>query len=282
MAESYREALQRVGALLESPFEARVLIEESTSKRFSQLFSMLDAPMTTSERSTLDALAGRRSKGEPLQHVVGHWPFFTLELACDRRALIPRPETEVVVEAALAELERMAPARRARVLDLGTGSGAIALSIASERHDVVVVAVDRSREALGLARQNLRRCGTSVEERVRLVASNWADGLCPTSRFDLVVSNPPYLSRHEWEGLERSVRDFDPVGALIAGENGLEAITEVIGLAATRLSPGGSLVCEIAPDQAASAVALASASSASESFVSDDLAGRKRVLVARF
>jgi release factor glutamine methyltransferase len=230
-------------------------------------------------------LLARRLAGEPLQYVLGSWSFRTLDLFVDRRVLIPRPETEVVAGAAIAELERMRadPARRGRRLlavDLGTGSGAIALSIAAECDAVDVWATDRSTDALAVARSNLAgigRRGTAV----RVAAGSWFDALDPALRgqVDLVVSNPPYVGAAE--ELPPEVADHEPRGALVAGPVGTEDLEHLVDGATGWLAPGGSLVLELAPHQAATIAARARLEGFEDVEVVTDLVGRERAVVAR-
>jgi len=222
----------------------------------------------------------RRERGEPLQYVLGIWSFRNLELVVDRRVLIPRPETEVVVEVALAELARLAP-EQPLVADLGTGSGAIALAVAMEVPKARVWGTDRSPDALAVARANLAGLGSRVAPRVRLATGDWFAAL-PTDlrgRVDLVVSNPPYVGAGE--DLPADVADWEPAGALVAGPTGLEDVARIVAEAPAWLRRPGALVIEIAPHQAADAVALSRRAGFDEVEVHPDLVGRLRALVGR-
>ena len=245
------------------------------------------------------SLAARRAAGLPLQHVLGHFGFRTLDVLTDDRALIPRPETEVVVGVALDELRRLGELRRhddpggpgelrrsgeprLLVADLGTGSGVIACSLVAEAEvPVEVHAVDASGSALALAAENLERTGAG--DSVVLHEGSWFDPLPPelAGRLDLVVSNPPYLAEEEWPGLDPVVRDHDPRQALVAGPTGLEDVARVVNGATRWLRPAGSVVVEIAPHQADAAAGLARAAGFVDVRVLPDLVGRPRVLVAR-
>ena len=222
----------------------------------------------------------RRRTGEPLQYVLGIWAFRRLELVVDRRVLIPRPETEMVVEIALAQLRSLGAASPLAV-DLGTGSGAIALSVALEVPEAHVWGTDRSEEALAVARANLSGMGARVATRVRLAAGHWFDALPAElkGRIDLVVVNPPYIG--EREALPAEVADWEPTAALVAGPTGLECVDEILADAPAWLRRPGLVVMEIAPHQADRAVALAEAAGFSEADVHPDLTGRPRALVAR-
>jgi release factor glutamine methyltransferase len=223
----------------------------------------------------------RRLAGEPLQYALGRWSFRRLDLFVDRRVLIPRPETEVVVDHALAELDRLGdgPARRVAV-DLGTGSGAIALSLAVERPALEVWATDVSEPALDVARANLAGTGRAGT-RVRLAVGSWFEALPAelAGRVDLVVANPPYVATGEV--LPDEVGAWEPRGALVAGPTGREALETLIEGAARWLAPGRSLVLELAPHQADPVAHRAVVAGLVEVRVEPDLTGRPRVLVAR-
>ena len=232
-------------------------------------------PRTALTQKRYDAMVERRTAGEPLQYVVGAWGFRSLDLLVDRRVLIPRPETEWVVEQALRRLPDGVPVT---VVDLGTGSGAIALSIAVERPHARVVATDVSREALAVARANLAgigRAGTRVELR----EGDWWDAIDADEHVDLVISNPPYVA--DTDDLPSEVADWEPRSALVPGPTGLEALAVIVGGAPPRLRPGGWLVCEIGETQGDAVRALAADAGLVEVDVLPDLTGRDRVLVAR-
>lgn len=226
-----------------------------------------------------DLMLERRLAGEPLQYVLGEWSFRTLDLMVDPRVLIPRPETEVVVEVALAELDRLR-VEHPVVADLGTGSGAIAFSIATERPRARVWATDVSPDALAVARANLVGIGTPGA-RVTVVEGSWFEALPDDLRggVRLVISNPPYVAATD--ELPAEVADWEPTGALIPGPTGLEAIEVIVAAAPAWLSRPGVLVVELAPTQVDTAVAFAEAAGFDEAFVAPDLWGRPRALVAR-
>ncbi len=203
------------------------------------------SPLALDPRLTLDpsvasrfaAMWEKRLMGVPVQHLIGEWDFYGRPFRVDGRALVPRPETEVLVEQALKE----APAAR-RVLDAGTGSGIIAITYLLERPEASAVALDISLDALALARDNAMHHG--VAPRLSLVASDWLSAL-GTARFDVVLSNPPYLAIGESPHLPPTVRDHDPRRALFAGEDGLAAIRQLLATLPPYLEPGGLLVFEI-------------------------------------
>ena len=217
--------------------------------------------------------------------MLGHWGFRTLNVVVDSRALVPRPETEVVVTLALSELDRLCPLAsgpEVLVVDLGTGSGVIALSLAVERPCVRVIAVDRDAAALEVATINLAAVAAEAAARVQLRQGDWYEGLPRdvAGRIALIVANPPYLAEHEWPGLDPTVKRFDPFGALVAGPSGLEAIDAIVAGAPRWLGRNGALVVEIAPSQAGHATARAREAGFPIVSVEEDLAGRPRVLVA--
>ena len=202
-------------------------------------------PLALDPRQTLDeaivirflAVWERRLSGAPVQHLIGEWDFYGRTFRVDGRALVPRPETEVLVQLALKE----APTAK-RLLDAGTGSGIIAITCLLERPDATAVALDISLDALALARQNAALHG--VLPRLALLASDWLSALAPTP-FDVILSNPPYLAIGEAPHLPPTVRDHDPRRALFAGEDGLSAIRQLLATAAPYLAPGGLLAFEI-------------------------------------
>ena len=201
-------------------------------------------------------LCRRRADGEPLAYLTGEKEFFGLPLKVDARVLVPRPDTETIVEWAL---ERIAPLRSPRVLDLGTGSGAIALAIRSARRDALVEAVDRSAGALAVAQANAQRLALPVRFR----QASWLDG---AGRYDLIVSNPPYV-RDDDEHLP-DLR-HEPRSALVAGDDGLADLRAIVAAAPAHLAPGGWLLLEHGWDQAAAVEALLAQAGFS------DLANRK-------
>jgi release factor glutamine methyltransferase len=285
----WRELLLWARASLPQPTEARFILEHvAGGDRLGSLIGQ-SAPPPAADR--VRELVSRRSAGEPLQYVLGQWSFRTLELLVDRRVLVPRPETEQVVEVALSELRPILsgalPVLDGPVLDgplvadLGTGSGAIALSIATEAPGAQVWATDASADALAVAAAN--RSSLGLDGRVRLAAGNWYEALprALQGRFSLIVSNPPYVSEAEVPGLPVEVRDWEPKEALVSGPTGLEAIAEVLAGASGWMSAAGSVVVELAPHLAGAATSLARAAGLAEVAVHDDLTGRPRILAAR-
>lgn len=227
--------------------------------------------------ATLDSAAAaqylgwveRLAAGEPLAYVTGWTGFRYLRLRCDARALIPRPETEVLVELALARV------RTGSVADIGTGTGAIALALRQEGEFTSVIGVDCSADALALASENGAMLGLAVEWRL-------GDLLAPIAEpLDLLVSNPPYLTEAEYATLDASVRDHEPRLALPSGEDGLEAIRRLLDGGRAVVREGGWIALELDCRRAAATAALAEGFGWREVLVQDDLFGRARYLLAR-
>lgn len=217
----------------------------------------------------------RRESREPLQHIIGTQEFYGRPFRVDRRVLIPRPETEGLVDAALA----LDLPRRARVADLGTGSGCLAVTLAVERRDLRLVGLDCSAQALEVARRNAQRhaVGDRIdfrEGRIAALPEEWRGVM------DLVVSNPPYVSERDWNGLEPEVRDHDPREALVAGPSGLELFEELLPAAYELLLPDGVLIAEIGCGTERAVGRLAAAAGFRAIDVRPDLRGIPRVLVA--
>lgn len=280
--------LERSGSL-NAASEARWMVEEASGLSGSEWIELACESSTRLARASVARMLDRRLCGEPLQYVLGSWQFRTIELFLDRRVLIPRPETEQLVEYALAEVDRLAesdsygPQRNwLNVVDLGTGSGAIALSMASEREKLNVYATDLSPAALDVARSNLAGIGRHAT-RVALHEGSWFSALPDQLKGDVhvAVSNPPYVSEAQFEDLPDEVGAWEPRSALVSGPTGLEAIEEVVSAAAEWLSPGGALLVEIGETQADQAIDLALGVGLVEVQVHDDLSGKPRVLIAR-
>jgi release factor glutamine methyltransferase len=236
------------------------------------LYAELDRELNEEQEAAFEANVARRVKREPLAYILGEWGFRRLTLKTDRRALIPRPETEIVVERALEHIRGL---DEPSVLDVGTGTGAIALAIADELPQARVTAVDVSPDALALARENLELTG--VNGRVRLVEHDLTSGL-GDGEFDLVVSNPPYVEPDELPTLQPEVRDWEPRIALVAS-----GATEQLSRGATEaLRPGGWLVLETAAGAGERVERLLSEVGFEEVRITPDLAGRDRVAEGRW
>ncbi|HEY8216531.1 MAG TPA: peptide chain release factor N(5)-glutamine methyltransferase [Acidimicrobiia bacterium] len=288
------DAAARLAAVIADPEqEARWMVEEVSGLASASLVAADGAVAPPGAAARLDAMLDRRTDGEPLQYVLGSWSFRGIDLFVDRRVLIPRPETEVTVEVAIAEAASLG-ARRGRrsvwsgtttayaVADLGTGSGAIALALAAELPDAEIWASDRSPEALTVTRANLAGAGTTAT-RVRVAEGDWFDALPDGLRgqLRLAVSNPPYVAAHELDDLPPEVARHEPHAALVSGPTGLEATARIIADAPRWLEPDGVLVVEIAAQRADETTRLAHEAGFVDVRVERDLTGRDRVLVAR-
>jgi len=236
------------------------------------LYAELDRELTDAQLAAFDANLARREQREPLAYVLGEWGFRRLTLKTDRRALIPRPETEIVVERALDHIRGI---EEPRVLDVGTGTGAIALAIADEAPNARITAMDVSPDALALARENLELTG--VNGRVRLLEHDLTSGL-GNGDFDLVVSNPPYVEPEELPTLQPEVRDWEPHLALVA-----KGATAAVARAATQaLAPGGWLVLETAAGSGERIKSLLDDLGYEGVTITPDLAGRDRVVEGKW
>lgn len=288
---TWRELLAQTAASLatrlDAPadLEARWIIEEASGLTGTAFFRDIDKSAPTGGVAHLDDMVHRRLTGEPVQYVLGHWSFRSLDLLVDRRVLIPRPETEQVAEVALAVVDEIVAEARvegatATVVDLGTGSGALALAIATERPGVDVWAADVDPGALAVARTNLAGLGRSGR-RVHIVEGSWFDGLplelC--GQIDLVVSNPPYVGATE--DLPAEVVDWEPTGALVGGPVGTEPYVAILDEAPRWLAPHGVVVFEIGETQGDEVAELARSAGFAEVTVHQDLAGRDRIIVGR-
>jgi release factor glutamine methyltransferase len=268
LGEVLRRSTEHLAAKgCESPrLDAELLLGKALGLERIELYMHLDRPLAEAELAAARELVARRARREPLQYVLGEWGFRRLTLTVDRRALIPRPETEIVVGRCLALLDgAAAPA----VLDVGTGSGAIALAIADEHPGAAVTGIDLSEDALALARENAERTGVRIELRLH----DLFHGL-PAGPWDLVVANPPYVREEERERLAVEVAGFEPEGALFgAGQ------TEAVARSALDvLVPGGALVLEAHWERAREAAALLGELGYRDVRVTPDLAGRDRVV----
>lgn len=267
------EFLARKG--LEKPrMEAEQLFASALGLKRLDLYLQFERLLSEEEVTRLRDMTVRRGNREPLQHIVGKVEFRDLVLKSDRRALVPRPETEELIDLALG----LFPEEQAvRVLDLGTGTGAIALALATERPRWTVDAVDRSAEALALARENAARCDLST--RVNFGESDWFSAV--TDAYDLIVSNPPYLTEAEVASADPEVREHDPRTALVAAEEGLSDLRRILTDAPRHLRAGGWLICETGIDQHPALAELSARLGYAESAGLPDMSGRPRFWKAR-
>jgi release factor glutamine methyltransferase len=260
---------------IESPrLNAEQLVGHALQLQRMQLYLQFERPLSDAELEVIRPLVRRRGLREPMQYIIGETDFFELKLKVDRRALIPRPETERLLE--LLITRQATPPET--ILDLGTGSGAIALGLAKYYAAAQVTAVDLSEEALALARENTAASG--LADRVTLVRSNWFAELPPALRFDLIVANPPYLSAEEAADAAPEVNVHEPAAALAAGEGGLADLRAIIAGAPRFLAPGGWLALETGITQHAELARLATAAGFKRTESLPDLTGRDRFLLA--
>jgi len=264
------------GKGIESPrLNAELLVGHALGLARMQLYLQFERPLGEPELEKIRPLVRRRGQGEPIQYVLGEADFHGLKLKADRRALIPRPETEWMVGTVI---ERAGAAVPKRVLDLGTGSGAIALALAAAWPQSEVIAVDSSAEALALARENA--AATGLAARVDFIQSDWYSALPPGARFDFVIGNPPYLSAEETARTAPEVREHEPMSALAAADGGLADLRLILAGAAPHLAPGGWIALETGAGQHDELRRLALESGWARFESLRDLAARERCVLA--
>ncbi|QCA18120.1 peptide chain release factor N(5)-glutamine methyltransferase [Citrobacter freundii] len=230
-----REAIAQLQDSESPRRDAEILLETVTGKGRTFILAFGETVLTVAQQEQLNALVARRQRGEPVAHLTGVREFWSLPLFVSPATLIPRPDTECLVEQALARL----PASACRIVDLGTGTGAIALALASERPDCDVTAVDRMPDAVALATRNTQHLGIN---NVRVLQSDWFSAL-QGQQFDMIVSNPPYIDEQDPHLAQGDVR-FEPLTALVAGDHGLADIVHIIEQSKHMLTPGGYLLLE--------------------------------------
>ncbi len=268
VASAYLAAREFVSPRL----DAELLLGHAVGLARLELYLQHDRPLEPAEIDTFRDLLRRRGQGEPVAYLLGSWGFRSLVLKTDRRALVPRPESEVLVELALARL----PVGGA-LLDLGTGSGAIALAVCRERPDADVTAVDLDLDALALAGENAASLGLAP----RLLRSDLYDGLPAAERFDVIVANLPYVADEDSK-LDPAVRDHEPHLALFGGADGLDLVRRALAGAPERLRPGGSILLELGEGQAPRVATIAGDVGADDVAIAADLAGIDRYVMARW
>lgn len=274
MSEATVAGLQRIQAAGIDPVDTELLLAEALGRSRSWLYAHPEAAVPAPARARFEALLARRQAGEPVAYLLGRQGFWSLELEVSPATLIPRPETELLVELALA---RLPAGQSLRVADLGTGSGAIALALARERPQAHVVATDASAEALTVARRNAARLGLG---RVEFRDGDWLVPLAQ-ERFDLIASNPPYIEQDDPHLAQGDLR-FEPPAALASGADGLDAIRVIVRDAGRHLHPGGWLLLEHGWNQGPAVRVLLEAAGFSEVATERDLEGRDRVSLGRW
>lgn len=263
IGEALADGAARIGGET-ARLDAECLLAHSLNQPRSHLITWPDQTIDAQQRGDYEHLLARRVAGEPVAYLLGNQPFWSLDLTVSPDVLIPRPETELLVEIALSLL----PAN-ANIADLGTGSGAIALALASERPDCRITATDHCNAALAVARNNARANDAEVE----CLQSSWFDNLS-NRRFHMIVTNPPYVAEHD---PHLSALRFEPQAALVSGADGLDAIREIITNATTHLHDQGHLLIEHGHDQGDAVRSLIAERGFSNVTTRQDLAGIDRV-----
>ncbi len=273
---SVREAVQNAGQALaassDSPrLDAELLLTTVLSKDRAWLYANPEAALTAKQADLFRLLTGQRAEGRPVAHLTGVREFWSLELAVNEHTLVPRPETELLVEEVLRKIPSDQPSR---VLDLGTGSGAIAIAIARECPQCELLATDCSDSALDLAQHNaIKHC----PDRINFMQGNWFEALpSGTPAFDVIVSNPPYISEQEIELTDPELA-FEPVDALYSGKDGLDDIRHIVATSSEYLLPDGWLIIEHGFAQAEKVCKLLTAAGFESVDSKHDLAGQPRV-----
>ena len=272
LADKFRQA-----GIDSAETDARLLMAHALGVDRAELIANGGRALTVEQAEAIDALAARRLKREPVARIFGHKEFWSLSLQIGPAVLVPRPETETVVEAALDAVARGAPPMtQLRILDIGIGSGALLLALLSELANAVGTATDISAAALDVARANAERSG--LAGRCTFIACDIAAGV--PSPFDLIVSNPPYVVHGEIASLAPEVRDYDPALALDGGADGLDSYRAIAAQARGLLAPGGKLIVELGAGQEAAVRAMFTKAGLTAVAVLNDLAGIPRALTA--
>ncbi len=260
-----------------SSLDAELLLCAATGWDRARIASEPDLRLPVGSSRSFAEMVRRRVRREPVAYIVGRKGFRRIELMVDRRVLIPRPETELLVEEVVGMATGWKESRPLSVLDVGTGSGAIALAIADELPDARVTGIDTSLDALRVAQANCDRLG--LGERVELVSGGVSS--LPEGRFDLVVANLPYVSEGEWDGLEPEIREYEPREALVAGPTGLGAIEALLGELARLGHPPSAIALEVGAGQAGPVAEMVREAGYAQAEVRRDLAGIERVVAGR-
>ena len=283
----WRHFYQEAKEILESKdfevpdMEARWIVEKASGSQGTEFTSVIDEKASTLEIKHFKAILEKRLAGQPLQYALGSWGFRKLDLYIDNRVLIPRPETEILVDVAHALLSDCDTKTPHLVGDLGTGSGAVGLAIAQEREDVQVFLIDSSQDALKVATANLAGLGNDAR-KVHILHGSWFEPIPNEHResFSLIVANPPYISIDEH--LPREVADWEPHAALYAGKKGTEAIETILTEAHHWLHSRGAMAIEMAPHQTEAMVQKAKEIGYSNIEIHKDLAQKSRIMSCKW
>ncbi len=274
VADLLQQSREQLAAISDSPrLDAEVLLAHSLSQSRTWLMTWPDKALDASQLAAFTTLLQRRLQGEPVAHILGQREFWSLPLKVTPDTLIPRPETELMIET-LLELYPAQPPRS--LLDLGTGTGAIALAMASERPDWQITATDQSTTALAVARHNAEQLGLEAE----FLAGSWFAPL-GSRRFDIIASNPPYIPQHDPHLMRGDVR-FEPISALAAGHDGLDDIRTICEQAPQHLMTGGRLIIEHGYDQKTAVYEVFAQNGFENLLQIDDLAGQPRLTTGIF
>ncbi len=281
----WREVIDKAAEYLDSRnvpdacTAGELLAARLLSSNRGELFKFLDKEPTSRQLEAMRRGMSRLVKNEPIQYILGEWDFRHLTLKCDSRALIPRPETEGLVSLVLDHLKRSYAGQKPFVVDVGTGTGAIILSIASEyKGEGVFLGTDISEDAVSLARENAALCG--LEERASFVVMDGLDDFDEPQSVDIIVSNPPYIESDVCETLDPRVKDFEPRLALDGGTNGLDFYDRYLADALNLLKSGGSVFFEMGDTQGEALEHLMQGYGFSDIKILKDLSGRDRYAVA--
>jgi release factor glutamine methyltransferase len=277
IAEAIDVCRERLRSVSQTPWlDARLLAQYVTGLDASAVIAYGDASIDARRRNRLFELAERRASGEPVAYIVGRKSFCGLDIAVDRRALVPRPESEELVMACVEDWGGQAPA----IAEIGTGSGAIACALAHLIPKADITASDVSADALELASHNVNQLGFS--EQVTLVHSDIFAEFPDDARFDVIIANLPYVGTNNLDQLQTSVRDHEPAQALFAGPDGLDVYRRLLKQAPERLRTGGALYLECAPNNADSLRSLVESTfTSARTQIKKDAAGLERIIVAR-
>ena len=263
----------------ESPrLDAEILLAHARGCQRIELYTSFDQVPEEEQRVAFRELVRRRGEGAPVAQLVGYREFYSISIRVDENVLVPRPETEHLVIEAIDQIKgRMSDRPNPTVLDIGTGSGAIAVAIAKSLPKTQVTAIDISLTALDIAKWNVENL--KLSDRVTLLQSDLYDGLEPDQTFDVICSNPPYISQSEYDELPTTVREFEPRGALLSGPDGTEIIARLLNDSVERLNDGGQLIIELSPMIASACKTLAEQNGGyKEIHLIKDLAGHERIL----
>ena len=277
LMKSAMEHLQRKG-FEDARLNVELLLAHALDLQRIQLYLHFDKPLTPEELKQFRTLYERRLKREPVQYIIGSTSFMGLHFAVDSRVLIPRPETETLIEQTMLLCQRYPNDAPIHVLEVGTGSGNIAVSLAKYIKHAHVTAIDVSKEALIVAEENARM--NSVDSQIQFLLIDVFDRVEDISRerFDLIVSNPPYVPKDEWEQLQTEVRDFEPSVALTDGKDGFEFYHRLIGIIADILKPGGGIMLEVGFNQAEKVARKLKKAGINQLQITNDLQGIPRVV----